>query len=181
MLCQRLKRWFRRYGSARDRHRLRTLGGKRIADLEAEIAKLRKNSSTSSKPPKARPKAKKKGRRKIGGQPGQRIMPRPKKGVMGTSRFGIVEGTDGIASWARRASIPAHPTTQGGVRVSERKNSSPDLLTRTKTGTTRSVCGLGLDGKVVTLWSHWVEKTPMNGCTKRNPQGISEFQIICAG
>jgi transposase len=52
---------------------------KRVAGLEAENAKLRKNSSTSSKPPssdivkppKAKPKGRKK-RRKIGGQPGHR-------------------------------------------------------------------------------------------------------------
>ena len=53
---------------------------KRIADLEAEIAKLRKNSSSSSKPPssdivkppkpKPKGKGKKRKRRKIGGQPG---------------------------------------------------------------------------------------------------------------
>ena len=51
----------------------------RIAELEAEIAKLRKDSSTSSKPPssdivkppKSRPKGTcKKQRRKIGGQEG---------------------------------------------------------------------------------------------------------------
>jgi len=49
---------------------------KRIADLEAEVAKLRKNSSNSSKPPSSDivkpPKRKGKNknrRRKIGGQP----------------------------------------------------------------------------------------------------------------
>jgi transposase len=48
---------------------------KRIAELEAELAKSKKNSSTSSKPPSSdivKPSRpwKKRGKRKIGGQPG---------------------------------------------------------------------------------------------------------------
>jgi transposase len=46
----------------------------RIEELEAEVARLRKNSSNSSKPPSSDivkpPKRKEKGKRRIGGQPG---------------------------------------------------------------------------------------------------------------
>jgi transposase len=54
---------------------------KRIEQLESEVAKLKKNSSTSSKPPSSDivkpPRNCKRGKRKIGGQPGHEKHERP--------------------------------------------------------------------------------------------------------
>lgn len=55
---------------------------KKIKVLEAKVAKLSKNSSNSSKPPSSditnpKPKKKRKGKRKIGGQPGHERHKRP--------------------------------------------------------------------------------------------------------
>jgi transposase len=55
----------------------------RVAELEAEVARLKKNSSTSSKPPSSdmvkppKPSAKGRGKRKRGGQPGHEQHLRP--------------------------------------------------------------------------------------------------------